>query len=441
VSLLIKNATLVTMNARKEVIQGGIYVEDDRIVEVGQTRDQADRVLDARGGVVIPGLIQPHIHLCQTLFRGQADDLELLDWLRLKIWPLEGAHDQDSIRVSALLGCGELLKGGTTTIVDMETVHHTNNAIEAIAESGMRAFTGKVMMDYGDDVPQSLKETTEGSLKESVELLEKWHGKAEGRIQYAFAPRFVVSCTEELLIEVKNLAKRYGVKVHTHASENTAECGLVEERFGLTNVRYLDKIGLTGPDLVVAHCIWVDDEEVKILARSKTNIVHCPSSNLKLASGLARIPEMLEQGAGVSLAADGAPCNNNLDGFMEMRLAALIHKPRLGPTVMPAEKVFEMATLGGARTLGLEDSLGSLEPGKKADLVLLDLDQLHAQPEEGTNIYSRLVYEAKASDVRLTVVDGRILADNGRLNTIDEEEVKKEAQRAITRVAERAGLL
>jgi cytosine/adenosine deaminase-related metal-dependent hydrolase len=440
-SLLIKNATIVTMNPDREVIHGNIYIEQDRLVEIGETRETAEEIIDASGRVVIPGLIQPHIHLCQTLFRGQADDLELLDWLRLRIWPLEGAHDEESIRTSALLGLGELIKGGTTAIVDMETVHHTDAAIQAITESGIRALTGKAMMDYGDDVPDTLKETTDSSLKESVELLEKWHGYNDGLVQYVFAPRFVVSCTEELLKEVGHLAKQYGVKIHTHASENKGECELVMQRHGMRNVIYLEHIGLTGPDLILAHCIWLDDREMKIITESGTKVVYCPSSNTKLASGIARIPEMLEKKGNVSIAADGAPCNNNLDGWLEMRLAALLQKPQHGPTVMPAEKVFELATIGGARAMGLEDEIGSIEVGKKADLAIVDLNRLHALPASNTNIYSRLVYEARADDVRTTIVNGRVLMRDRELLTIDEEEVKRQAEQDIIRVARRAGLI
>ncbi|MGI9861691.1 5'-deoxyadenosine deaminase [Moorella naiadis] len=439
-SILIKNGTLVTMNPQREVLQGDIYIENDRITAIGRAPATADRVIDARGQLVIPGLIQPHIHLCQSLFRGRADDLELLDWLRLRIWPLEGAHDAESIYYSALLGIGELFLSGTTTIVDMESVHHTGAAIEAIAQSGIRALTGKVMMDYGDDVPASLKETTAASLKESVDLLAKWHGYDHGRIQYAFEPRFVVSCTEELLQEVRDLARRYGVKVHTHASENRGECELVEKLHGRRNVLYLDDIGLTGPDLILVHCIWLNEAEQEVLARTGTRVVHCPSSNLKLASGICPVPELLERGTVVSLAADGAPNANNLDAFMEMRLAALIQKPRHGPTSMPAPLVFELATLGGARAMGLEQEIGSLEVGKKADLALVSLEGLHTQPADGVNVYTQLVYQAKGSDVTLTMVDGKIVMEKGELKTIDAWEVRKEVKKAVARVCRRAGL-
>jgi 5-methylthioadenosine/S-adenosylhomocysteine deaminase len=441
-SILIKNGTIVTMNENRDIISGSILLEGNKIKAIGDVQEPADRIIDATGKVVIPGLIQTHVHLCQTLFRGQGDDLELLDWLKLKVWPLEGAHDQDSLYYSALLGCGEMFKGGTTSIIDMETVHHTESAIEAIVKSGMRAISGKCMMDYGSDVPETLMENTQDSIAESVELCEKWHGKENGRINYAFTPRFVVSCSEELLLEIRDLAKKYGVKVHTHASENRGEIELVEEDRGMRNVIYLDKIGLTGPDLILAHCIWLDEAEMDIIAKTQTKVVHCPSSNLKLASGIAKVPELLEKGARVSIGADGAPCNNNLDQFAEMRLAALIQKPIYGPTIMPAEQVFAMATIEGARAMGLEEEIGSLEVGKKADLAIVDLDNLHTHPlAPNINYYSQLVYQAKSSNVVTTIVDGEIVMEDRVLKTIDEDEVKVKTNEAIRRIAKRAGVI
>lgn len=441
-SILIKNATIVTMNEQRDVISGSILIKENKIVALGEVGEPAEQVIDAAGKIVIPGLIQTHVHLCQTLFRGQADDLELLDWLRLRIWPLEGAHDPESLYYSTLLGCGELFKGGTTSIIDMETVHHTESAIEALVQSGIRAITGKCMMDCGDDVPDSLIEKTQDSIAKSVDLCEKWHGKGEGRIQYAFTPRFVVSCSEELLLEVRDLAYKYGVKVHTHASENRGEIELVHQERGMRNINYLDKVGLTGPNLILAHCIWLDEDEMDIIAKTQTKVVHCPSSNLKLSSGIAKIPELIDRGACVSIGADGAPCNNNLDQFTEMRLAALIQKPIYGPTIMPAEQVFALATIEGAKAMGLEEEIGSVELGKKADLAIVDLDNLHSYPlAPNMNIYSQLVYQAKSSDVVTTIVDGNIVMENRILKTIDEEEVKTKANEAIQRVAKRAGVI
>lgn len=440
--LLIKNGTIVTMNKGREIIKGDILIEEDEIKEVGGSLNiEVDNTIDATGKVVIPGLIQTHIHLTQTLYRGQADDMELMDWLRKRVWPLEGSHTPESNHISAKLGIAELIKGGTTSIIDMEAVNHTDSAIEAIYESGIRAITGKCMMDYGEGVPKALMENTDDSIEESVRILKKWHGKGNGRIQYAFAPRFVVSCTEELLVRVRDLAREYDVRVHTHASENRGEIELVQKDRGMRNIIYLHKLGLTSEKLILAHCIWLDDEEMKILTETGTHIVHCPSSNMKLASGIAKIPELLEMGANVSIGADGAPCNNNLDIFKEMSSAALIQKSRmLSPTVMPAHKVFEMATLNGAKALGMEDKLGSLEVGKKADITVVNLDNLHSTPSVEVDIISQLVYAAKASDVETTIIDGKVVMENRKLITLNEKHIKEEANRLIKQQIDLAGV-
>jgi 5-methylthioadenosine/S-adenosylhomocysteine deaminase len=439
-TILIKNAYIVTMNPGRDLVSGNIYIENDRILALGEVNTPADRVIDAGGQVVIPGLIQTHIHLCQTLFRGQADDLELMDWLKLRIWPLEGAHDPESVYYSALLGIGELFRGGTTAIVDMETVHHTESAFEAIAQTGIRALSGKCMMDWGEGLPDGLREKTDASLRESVDLLEKWHGRCNGRLMYAFAPRFAVSCSEELLKQVGELSRKYGVKIHTHASENQGEIALVESERHLRNVQYFDHLGIANEDLILAHCIWLDDQEMAIIQKNKVKVAHCPSCNLKLASGIARIPEMVERGIKVGIGADGAPCNNNLDQFTEMRTAALIQKVLHGPTSMPAKQVFEMATLNGAEIMGLSKEIGSLEPGKKADLVMVDLRKIHCTPFIGSNIYAQLVYEARNSDVTLTMVDGKTVFEDGQLTTIDEQDVISKANQIIRQVCNRAGV-
>ena len=415
---------------------------DDAVVHrlpVGLHRHDVDMVIDAAGKIVLPGFVQAHVHLCQTLFRGQADDLELLDWLKLRIWPLEGAHDEESVYWSAMLGIAELIRGGTTSIIDMETVHHTESAFWAIDSSGIRAASGKVMMDYGSDVPATLMESAEDSLRESEALLARWHMHDDGRIRYAFAPRFVVSCSDWLLARVRDMARAAGVLVHTHASENRGEIELVQRDRGMRNVVCLRELGLTGPDLVLVHCIWLDDEEMAILRDSGTKVVHCPSSNLKLASGIAKVPEMMDMGVFVSLGADGAPCNNNLDMFAEMRHAALIQKVRLGPTALPAPAVLEMATLGGARAMGMEDEIGSIEPGMRADVIILDLGGPHAAPTEHVDVVSRVVYEATAADVETTIVDGRVLMYRRKLLAFDENQMVREATKALRQVLERSG--
>jgi cytosine/adenosine deaminase-related metal-dependent hydrolase len=440
--LHLKGGRVVTMDERRRVIEADIVVRDGVIEAIGPDlpAHPSAEVIDCRGLTLIPGLIQTHIHLCQTLFRGLADDLELLDWLKQRLWPMEGALDADALATSAKLGLIELLRGGTTTIVDMETVHHTERAFEAIAQSGMRAISGKVMMDVGEGVPDTLMESADSSFEESLALLKRWDGYDDGRIRYAFCPRFAVSCTDGLLRRVAAAAREHGAYIHTHASENRGEIALVEGERGMRNVVYFESIGMTGPHLILAHCVWLDDAEMDILARTRTRVAHCPSSNLKLGSGVARVPEMLERGIEVSIGADGAPCNNNLDGFQEMRLASLIQKPTYGPTVMPAHETFALATLGGARAIGQLDRLGSLEVGKRADIVAVDLSGAHVSPATERNVYSQLVYAARSTDVRLTMVDGRILFRNGQVLSLDEQAVLADVPVALSRVLERSGV-
>ncbi|MFZ5967510.1 MAG: 5'-deoxyadenosine deaminase [Bacillota bacterium] len=439
-TLLIKNGTVVTMNKKREVLHTDILVEGNRIKMMAPNlTTKADEVIDAADKIVIPGLIQTHIHLTQTLFKGQADDLELLDWLRKRIWPLEGSHTAESNYISAKLGIAELIKGGTTAIIDMETVNHTESALNAVLETGFRAHIGKCMMDYGSGVPDTLMEDTDASIKESERLLKEWHQKGNGRIQYAFAPRFVVSCTEKLLVKVRDMAKEYSVMVHTHASENRGEIDFVEKDRGMRNVVYLHKLGMTGEHLILAHCIWLDDEEMKILAATGTKVAHCPNSNLKLASGIAKIPELLELGVNVSIAADGAPCNNNLDMFAEMRSAALIQKARLlEPTTMPAHKVFELATIGGAKAMGMEHELGSIEIGKKADIAIIDLSGIHNAPHTNVDVVAQLVYSASAHDVQTTVIDGNVVMHNRQLRTLNEAAVIQDANRILKQQIDKA---
>jgi 5-methylthioadenosine/S-adenosylhomocysteine deaminase len=434
-SILIKNSTLVTMDARDSMVQGDILVADGRIAEIGGTGHTADTIIDATDCAVIPGFIQTHIHLCQTLFRGAADDLALIDWLKRRVWPMEAAHSVESIAASARLGIAELIKGGTTCALTMETVNHTAEVFKVVEGTGFRATVGKCMMDKGDEVPAALQEQTENSIDESIALLEAWHGKADGRIRYCFAPRFAISCTRELLQKVAGLARARGVMVHTHASENRTECELVQEESGLRNIAYLDSVGLTGRHVALAHCVHLSVDEIETLKSTGTNVVHCPSSNLKLGSGIAPVAKLLEEGISVSLGADGAACNNRLDMFTEMRTAALLQKVLHGPEVLPARRVLRMATIDGARALGLDADVGSLERGKKADLAVVRLGRLHTTP--ATDVVSALVYSSEVEDVETVIIDGRLLMRERKLLTIDEPETiataNSEAQKLLTR--------
>lgn len=438
-TILIKGGTLLTMDGADGVVEGDLLIRDGRIASMGEVDGDADLVIDARGSVVLPGFIQTHIHLCQTLFRGAADDLPLIDWLKKRVWPMEAAHTPASIRASARLGVGEMIKGGTTCALTMETVNHTWEVFRVVEETGFRATVGKCMMDKGEEVPAALHEETESSLRDSLALLEEWHGRAEGRIRYCFAPRFAISCTPQLLSEVSRLAREREVMVHTHASENLTEIEMVERETGQRNILYLDSLGLTGRHVALAHCVHLDDAEMGTLESTGTHVLHCPSSNLKLGSGIARITEMLKRGISVSLGADGAPCNNRMDMFTEMRTAALLQKVLQGTEALPAHRALQLATIDGARALGLENEIGSLETGKRADVVVLNLTSLHSTPRPA-DIVSAVVYSAQASDVETVIIDGRLVMHERKLLTVVEQDVIAEANRESDLLLERAGL-
>jgi len=439
-SLLIRSGLVVTMNDRCDVVEGDVSIADGRIAAIAPTiASRHDRTIDARGGYVLPGLIQTHIHLCQTLFRGYADDLPLMDWLRTRVWPMEAAHTPDTLRAAARLAATELLSSGTTAVLTMETVHDTDVVFETVAQSGLRATIGKCMMDFDAQVPKRLQEETRASIDESVAIRKRWDGAAGGRLRAAFAPRFAVSCSRELLEAVADLSQQHQALIHTHASESRDEIAIVRKLSGgLNNVAYLASLRLASPHLCAAHCVWVDEAEQALLARHDVKVMHCPGSNLKLGSGIAPVPELRARGITVSLGADGAACNNRLDMFDEMRLAAALQAMRRQPGVLPARDVLWMATRAGARTVGLEAEIGSLEPGKRADLIVVDRDRPHLAT--GPDPYSTLVYAARGTDVRTTVVDGEVVVDDFTPVGVDRAEVAAHAREAARALATRAGI-
>lgn len=438
-SILIKNGTLLTMDNNAPVLRANLFVSDGRIKAIGNEAPAADTVIDADGCIVLPGFVQTHIHLCQTLFRGSADDLLLIDWLKRRVWPMEAAHTASSVRASAQLGIAELIKGGTTCALTMETVNHTEEVFGVVNETGFRATVGKCMMDKGDDLPAGLQEETQASIRESLALLERWHGKAEGRIRYCFAPRFAVSCTDLLLSEVSRLGRARGVMIHTHASENKTECEMVERDTGMRNIAYLNSLGLVGKDVVLAHCVHLDESELEILVNSRTNVSHCPSSNMKLGSGIAPVKTMVDRGVSVSLGADGAACNNRLDMFTEMRTAALLQKVSRGPESLTAGEALRMATIDGAKALALDSEIGSLEIGKRADINIVELDAPHTTPAFN-DLVSTVVYAAEANDVLTVLIDGKVVMRDRVLTTLDEVRVLSDANREAKVLLQRAGI-
>lgn len=438
-SIRITGGTLITMDAADSIVRRDLLIRDGYIAAIGEVQENVDTVIDATNCLVLPGFVQTHIHLCQTLFRGAADDLSLIDWLKKRVWPMEAAHSPTSIAASARLGIAEMIKGGTTCALTMETVSHTSEVFKVVYESGFRATVGKCMMDQGDEVPPGLREQTANSLEESIALLQEWHSRDNGRLRYCFAPRFAISCTRGLLEEVGRLARQHRVMIHTHASENRTECEIVERETGMRNVLYLDSVGLTGEHVALAHCVHLSDEEIETLSRTRTNVSHCPSSNLKLGSGIAPVTKLLEKGVSVSLGADGAACNNRLDMFTEMRTGALLQKALHGPEVIPAKRALRMATIDGAKALGLEAEIGSLEVGKKADLMLIRIGDAHTTPRP-QELVSSIVYSAEASDVKTVVIDGRVVMKNRELQTLNEASLISEADSEAISLMVRAGL-
>lgn len=429
--LIIRGGTIVPMERNREWFDGDVVIRDGRIAELvpgGFDTVAGRRVLDAGGGVVLPGFIQCHVHVVQSLLRHQADGLTLLDWLRKRTLPYEAALDGDGVAAAAELGIAELLTGGTTTALDFGTTHHHDRVFEAAERLGIRMTSGRTHMDTGDGTPVALLEDADASLADAEAIGGRWHGAAGGRLRYAVAPRFALSCTRGLLEGCADLARKHGWMLHSHASENTDEVAAVRAATGRGNIDYLEEVGLTGSDVVLAHGVHLDASEAQTLADSGTRICHCPGANLKLGSGIADVPGLLSRGVLVGLGADGPPCNNRLSAFYEMSLAATIHALKSGPTALDAWDALAMATRDGARVLHLADQVGTITPGKAADLVVVSLESWSTLP--GGDPASRIVHGATAADVRHVLVDGRPAVIDGVLTTADPSELLRRITQA-----------
>lgn len=438
--MIIVPKNIVTVDSKERILKNHfVEIENGIIIRIAKNDEKyfkksKNDVYRFENLTLIPGFVQTHIHLCQTLFRGLADDLELLDWLQLKIFPYENAHNKNSLLSSVRLGINELLFSGTTTLLDMGTLRHQEVIFEELRSSGIRAIAGKCLIDENDLFPQ-FKSDTKSELEEIYQLAKSYHNTSNGKIKYGFAPRFVLSCSEELLKESFEMKKDFaGSLYHTHSSENKDEIAEVKRRHKKENIEYFNAIGVIDDHSVLAHCIHVNDKETELLKKKNVRVSHCPSSNLKLGSGIANIPKYLKKGISVSLGADGAPCNNNLSIFNEMRLAALIQKPIHGSTVIDAKTVFKLATIEGAKALHLQNEVGSIEVGKKADLVLMDLSSnIHSVSESDDSIYSNIVYSSSSDSVYSVMVEGEwkvlnkksLLYDQAELNQKSKEELKK----------------
>ena len=449
-SMLIKNGYVLTLNPKRQIYRdGAIYIENEKIIDVGTTADlkahKAEKVIDAKHKIVMPGLIDTHIHLSQALIRGCADDVALVDWLKKYVWVLQGNFTYNDGKVSAELCMAEMIRTGTTSFIDC--MIHSRYGFDGIAESlkrvGMRGALSKIIMDstgYADSADimyPGMVENAEECLAETEQMYNKWHGKADGRIQVWYGLRSLGGVTSELFKEVARLTREKKTHMTMHLGEVEDDVRFVKENFDTNLTGFARDHDLLGPEMVFAHGVHFDDSELKVLAETMTNISHCPASNTKLASGFAKVPKMLEMGVPVSLGCDGGPSNNTYDMIREMRLAALIHKAVVSdPLVVSAENVIEMATLGGAVAMGIDDKVGSLEAGKLADIILIDMYDLGLTPP--VNPVSNLVYSGNGLSVDTTIVNGKVLMSNKQLLTLDEEEVKSKARTHIVDLLERA---
>ncbi len=451
-SLLVKNGYVLTMNPRREIIRdGAVYIEGQKIVEVGKTEALKDRKaeveIDARNMIVMPGLIDTHVHLAQALIRGCADDVALVDWLKNYVWVLQGNFTHDDGRVSAELCMAEMIKTGTTAFVEcmIHTRYGFDGIAKAVEQAGIRGALSKIIMDstgYADSpdiMYPGMVEDSDACLRETETMLARWHGKADGRIQVWYGLRSLGAVSEELFKDVGRRTRSHKTRLTMHLGEVPDDVRYVRQNHDMDLTEFAEKQGLLGPEMIFAHGIHFEESDFKRLAETRSNVSHCPASNTKLASGFAKIPRMLELGVPVSLGCDGGPSNNTYDMIREMRLAALIHKPIANdPLVISAEDVIEMATLGGAVAMGISDTVGSLEPGKHADLILVDMSDLGLTPN--TNPVSNLVYAGSGHAVDSVIVNGRLLMRNRKLLTMDEAEVKKKALRHSKDLIERAGV-
>ena len=428
-TILIKNALILNPNNFEEKTQS-LLIKNDLIAEISDEIDESnvDKIIDATGKILLPGFVNTHTHLSMTLFRGLADDLSLDSWLNDHIWPMEANLNGDYCYIGALLAAVELIKSGTTTLSDM--YFYMEDVARAIDEAGLRAVLSYGMIDFGD------AERREAELKENLTLFENCNGMADGRIKVFLGPHSPYTASEELLIKVRQLADEYNMGIHIHVSETEKEINDVSEEKGLRPFEYLDKIGLLGPDVVAAHCVWLSDNEIDIIKKNDVKVSHNPCSNMKLASGIAPVSKLIEKDICVSIGTDGASSNNNLDLIEELKTASLLQKvSTLDPNVLNSHEALAMGTIKGAEALGLDDEIGSIEVGKKADIILIDTNSANMVPDSST-LTSNVIYSANGSNVDTTICNGKILMENKQLTILDEQEIYAKAREAIKNLKE-----
>jgi len=430
-TLLIKNCDwLVTQNRTREVMRDtSVLVENGIIREVGRIGSSADKTIDAKGKIALPGLINAHTHLSMTLFRGFADDMLLRDWLQKKIWPLEAKLTGDDCYYGALLGCAEMIRSGTTSFVDM--YFHMERVADAVNEAGLRGFLSYAPIDLFDPAKGKLEKERVIKFHDYVQKL------AIPRVKFVVGPHAPYTCSADMLQWAKDYAEKQQAILHIHLAETRREQADMMKQNGMRVIEYLDKIGVLSKNMLAAHCVWLTKSEIQLLAKAGVSVAHCPVSNMKLASGgVAPLPEMFESKIAVGLGTDGAASNNSLDMFDTMKICALIHKAyRWDPTILNAQKILDLATIEGARAVRAEDELGSLEVGKRADVILVDGNTPNMRPIHGADtVVSDLVYSVSSGNVDTTIVDGKVLMLNREMKTLDMQGIISVTQERIDKL-------
>jgi cytosine/adenosine deaminase-related metal-dependent hydrolase len=412
-----------------------VVVEGNKISDVGKTSEikkkhKIDVEIKCENKLVLPGFVDCHVHLAQALIRGCADDLSLVPWLRERVLPMQGAYSKKEGTLSAELCVLEMIKSGTTTFV--ESLLHWRYGFDEMARvvetSGIRAALSKSLMNVcgyagqKDVIPEGMAENGETTMKQTLDMIKKWHGKADDRIHVWFGARTPGACTAEFYKEIAEQARKHRTGITIHLGEVKQDIDYMRKEFKMTPMQFMEHCGIVGEHVIYAHGVWIPPEDFAVLRRTKSTVCHCPASNLKLASGFAKVPEMLAAGVNVALGCDGGPSNNCYDMIREMKLAAVVHKGRLlDPLVLPAEKVLEMATINGARATLWGQKLGSLERGKLADIIVVDQRKPHLMPVR--NPISNLVYAANGADVDTVIIDGEIVMQNREVKTMDEQKI------------------
>ena len=422
--ILLKNAMIITMNKKREVYrEGDLLIQDDKIAKLGHFERPADcdEVLDCSGKYIMPSLVNTHTHTSQQLARGLADDVDLLTWLRERIWPYESNMTEEDSYISTLLFCAEQIKAGCTSIAEPGG-QFVSGMAKAITEAGIRGKLANSVMDCGEGLPRVWQRSTEEELARQEEDIKKYHNTADGRVKVWFGIRTIFNATDELILRTKELADKYGVGVHMHIAEARSEVEYAKATRGCTTVTHLNNLGFLDKNIMAAHAVWLTNEEVEMFRDHGVKVSHNPASAMRVL-GFAKIPRMLREGICVALGTDGTPTNNRMNMVDEMWVTSLIHKGwRLEPDVVKAEEILMMATINGAKAVGDEDLYGSLEPGKKADLIIIDPD---ANPDmlPVHDPIANLVTSMHSTNIECTMCDGKWLMKDRELLTINEKEI------------------